>query len=139
MVLGKLPVPGRPTNLVFSRVKAYCACSRCRWGVVWTFSSLVYHFSFLSPSLWETARYRPHRSMSQTLISMCKLLKLLKILYSYVFFFFFCFFFFCFFFLQNLDTELFDMWLETLLDVVVIVVMLFYVHGKHQSHVGTVR
>ena len=27
-------------------------------GVVWTFFSLVYHFSFLSPSLWETARYR---------------------------------------------------------------------------------
>ena len=29
-----------------------------RVGVVWTFFSLVYHFSFLSPSLWETARYR---------------------------------------------------------------------------------
>ena len=27
-------------------------------GVVWTFFSLVYHFSFLSPSLLETARYR---------------------------------------------------------------------------------
>ena len=27
-------------------------------GVVWTFFSLVYHFSFLTPSLWETARYR---------------------------------------------------------------------------------
>ena len=27
-------------------------------GVVWTFFSLIYHFSFLSPSLWETARYR---------------------------------------------------------------------------------
>ena len=26
--------------------------------VVWTFFSLIYHFSFLSPSLWETARYR---------------------------------------------------------------------------------
>ena len=26
MVLGKLPVPGRPTNLV---IRAYCACSRC--------------------------------------------------------------------------------------------------------------
>ena len=29
-----------------------------RVGVVWTFFSLVYRFSFLSPSLWETARYR---------------------------------------------------------------------------------
>ena len=27
-------------------------------GGVWTFFSLVYHFYFLSPSLWETARYR---------------------------------------------------------------------------------
>ena len=40
-----------------SRARAYCACSRCGWGVVWTFllSSIL---SFLSPSLWETARYR---------------------------------------------------------------------------------
>ena len=29
MVLGKLPVPGRPTHLDFSRTMAYCACSRC--------------------------------------------------------------------------------------------------------------
>ena len=27
-------------------------------GVVWTFFSLVYHFSFLSPFLVETTRYR---------------------------------------------------------------------------------
>ena len=27
-------------------------------GDVWTLFSLVYHFSFLFPSLWETARYR---------------------------------------------------------------------------------
>ena len=27
-------------------------------GFVWTFFSLIYHFSFLSPSLRETARYR---------------------------------------------------------------------------------
>ena len=27
MVLGKLPVPGRPTNLDESRPRAYCACS----------------------------------------------------------------------------------------------------------------
>ena len=56
-VLGKPSVPGRPTGLVDSRARAYCACSRCGWGFVWTFlfSSI---FSFLSPSLWETARYR---------------------------------------------------------------------------------
>ena len=57
MVLGKLPVPGASYNLDDSRARAYCACSRCGWGVVWTFllSSI---FSPLSPSLWETARYR---------------------------------------------------------------------------------
>ena len=29
MVLGKLPVPGRPTSLEESRARAYCACSWC--------------------------------------------------------------------------------------------------------------
>ena len=43
MVLGKLPVPGRPTYLYNSRTRAHCACSRCG-GVVWTFLS---HLSFL--------------------------------------------------------------------------------------------
>ena len=57
MMLGKLPVPGRPTNLDHSRARAYCACSGCGWGLFGHFS-LAYHFSFLSPSLWETARYR---------------------------------------------------------------------------------
>ena len=57
MVLGKLPVPGRPTNLDYSRARAYCACSRCGWGWLGIFS-LLCHFSLLSPSLWETARYR---------------------------------------------------------------------------------
>ena len=43
MVLGKLPVPGRPTNLDYSRARAYCACSGCGWGFVWTFflSSII--------------------------------------------------------------------------------------------------
>ena len=31
MVLGKLPVPGRPTNLNYSWARAYCACNRCGW------------------------------------------------------------------------------------------------------------
>ena len=56
-VLGKFSVPGRPTNLDYSRARAYCTCSRCGWGCLYIFS-LVYHFSLLSPSLWETARYR---------------------------------------------------------------------------------
>ena len=46
MVLGKLPVPGRPTNLDDSRARAYCACSRCGFGLVWTFT-LNYPFFFL--------------------------------------------------------------------------------------------
>ena len=53
MVLGKLPVPGRPTNL-----EKVGQGPTGLGGVVWTFFSLIYLFSFLSPSLWETARYR---------------------------------------------------------------------------------
>ena len=33
MLLGKLSVPRRPTNLENSRARAYCACSRCGWGL----------------------------------------------------------------------------------------------------------
>ena len=48
MVLGKLPVPGRPTNLDKSRARAYCACSRCALGVVWIFFlSSIHSFLFL--------------------------------------------------------------------------------------------
>ena len=57
MVLGKLPVPGRPSNLADSRARAYCACSGCGWGLFGHFT-LIYLFSPLSPSLWETVRYR---------------------------------------------------------------------------------
>ena len=57
MMLGKLPVPGRPTNLDLSRARAYCAFSRYGWGGVLDIFSLIYHFFFLSPSLWEAARY----------------------------------------------------------------------------------
>ena len=48
---------GAPANMDYSRARAYGACSRCGWGCLDIFS-LIYHFSFLSPSLWETARYR---------------------------------------------------------------------------------
>ena len=44
MVLGKLPVPGRPTNFDYSRARAYCANSRCGWGLFGRFFS---HLSFL--------------------------------------------------------------------------------------------
>ena len=50
MVLGKLPVPGRPTNLGKSRARAYCRLQWVRVGVVWTFflsdSRLSFLFSF---------------------------------------------------------------------------------------------
>ena len=45
MVLGKLPVPGRPTSLDKSRERAYCSCSWCGWGLFGHFYS---HLSFLS-------------------------------------------------------------------------------------------
>ena len=46
MVLGNLPVPGRPANLDYSRARANCACSRCRWGFGHIFSHLSFLFSF---------------------------------------------------------------------------------------------
>ena len=47
MVLGKLSVPRRPTNLDNSRTRACCACSRCGWGFFLDifFSSLSFLFS----------------------------------------------------------------------------------------------
>ena len=48
MVLGKLPVPGHPTKLDYSRARAYCACSRCGWELFGHFvSRLSFLFSFL--------------------------------------------------------------------------------------------
>ena len=51
MVLGKLPVPGRPTNLDYSIARAYCACSRCRKGLFGLFFHLIFPFFPLSPPL----------------------------------------------------------------------------------------
>ena len=50
MMLGKLPVPGRPTYLANSRARAYCACSGCGWGLLGHFYSRP---SFLSSSLGD--------------------------------------------------------------------------------------
>ena len=53
MVLDKLPVPGRPTNLDHSRARVYCACSGCGCGLFGHFfSRLSFLFSF-SPSLGD--------------------------------------------------------------------------------------
>ena len=43
-VLGKLSVPGRPTSLDDSRARAYCACSRCGWGLFGQFSLISLFF-----------------------------------------------------------------------------------------------
>ena len=57
MVLGKLPVPGRPTTLI-TVGQGPTALAVGAGGVCWDNFTLIYHFSALSPSLWETARYR---------------------------------------------------------------------------------
>ena len=44
MVLGNLPVPGRPANLDKSRARVYCTCSGRGWGLFGHFFS---HLSFL--------------------------------------------------------------------------------------------
>ena len=56
MVLGKLPVPGRPTKWigVGQGPTALAVGAGCL-----DIFTLDYPFSPLSPSLWETARYRP--------------------------------------------------------------------------------
>ena len=54
MVLGKFPVSGSPTSLDSSGAGAYCACIGAGGSCLDIFS-FVYHFSFLSPSLWEMA------------------------------------------------------------------------------------
>ena len=57
MVMCKLQVPGSPT--IWIRVgQGLTALEVGADGVVWSFFSLVYHFSFLSSSLWGMARYR---------------------------------------------------------------------------------
>ena len=53
MVLGKLPVPGRPTNLDDSRARAYCSCSRCGWGLFGYFYSQLSFLSSFSISLGD--------------------------------------------------------------------------------------
>ena len=53
MVLGKLSVPGRPTDLEQSRARAYCACSRCEWGLYGHFFSRLPFLFFLPLSLGE--------------------------------------------------------------------------------------
>ena len=57
MVLGKLPVPGRPTIWIKVGQGPTALAVGAGGGCLVTFT-LIYRFSPLSPSLWETARYR---------------------------------------------------------------------------------
>ena len=57
MVLGKLPVPGRPTIWMTVGQGPIVLAVGAGGGCLDIFT-LIYHFSFLPPSLWETARYR---------------------------------------------------------------------------------
>ena len=53
MVLGKLSVPGRLTNLDDSRVSAYCHCSGCGWKWFGHFFSPLTVLSSFSLSLGD--------------------------------------------------------------------------------------
>ena len=57
MVLGKLPVPGRPTMWMIVG-QGPIALTVCAGAGCLDIFTLLYLFSSLSPSLWETARYR---------------------------------------------------------------------------------
>ena len=57
MVLGKLPVPGRPTIWITVGQGSTALAVGAGGGCLDIFT-LIYPFFPLSPSLWETARYR---------------------------------------------------------------------------------
>ena len=57
MVLGKLPVPGRPTIWMIVGQGPIALAVGAGGGCLDIFT-LLYLFSPLSPSLWETAQYR---------------------------------------------------------------------------------
>ena len=57
MALGKLSVPGRPTILMIVGQGPTALAVGAVGGGLYIFT-LIYPFSPLSPSLWETARYR---------------------------------------------------------------------------------
>ena len=57
MVMGKPPVPGRPTIRIIVG-QGPTALAVGAGGACMDIFPVVYHFSFLTLSLWETARYR---------------------------------------------------------------------------------
>ena len=89
MALGKLPVPARPTIWMIVG-QGPIVLAKGEGGGCLDIFTLLYLFSPLSPSLWETARYRlkyclkgplkPKQSINQTLGH--SLLKLLSLFYT---------------------------------------------------------
>ena len=57
MVLGKLPGPGRPT-ICMTVEQGHTGLAVGAGGGCLDIFTLLYLFSPISPSLWETARYR---------------------------------------------------------------------------------
>ena len=57
LAVGALPVPGRPTIWI-TVGQGPTALAVGEDGGCLDIFTLIYPFSFLSPSLWETARYR---------------------------------------------------------------------------------
>ena len=55
--MGKLSVPGRPTILI-TVGQGFAALAVGAGGGCLDIFTLIYPFTSLSPSLWETARYR---------------------------------------------------------------------------------
>ena len=53
MVLGKLPVPGHPTNLDNSGTRISCACGGCRWRLFRHFFSNLSFLSFFALSVGD--------------------------------------------------------------------------------------
>ena len=58
MILGKLPVPGRPTIRMIVGQGPIIVLAVGAGGGCLDIFTLLFLFSSLSPSLWETARYR---------------------------------------------------------------------------------
>ena len=83
MVLGKLPVPGRPTIWIIVGQGPIALAVGAGGGCLDIFT-LLYPFSPLSPSLWETARYRlkyclkgplnPKQSINQSILTQINLI-----------------------------------------------------------------
>ena len=82
-VLGKLPVPGRPTILITVGQGPTALAVGAGGGCLDIFT-LIYPFSSLSPSLWETSRYRLYGKWLFTWLS---LMMSLMVPYFVLFFF----------------------------------------------------